>query len=429
MIGKKLHAIDVEKMIDKNEYFLSLLEKAALKNIYDAYDRFKNEVDVVLVNYSGGKDSIVILDLLKRILMPGEFIVVYADTGMVFDDTNIIAEEEKKKCEENGIKFYIVKPEFDMEDLWKKIGPPSLENRWCCSISKTTPVTMFLKKFTDKVDFKCLSYQGNRALEGVGRSKQSLLTYAQKYVNRIACNAILDWSSLEVYLYIFKRKLTLNPGYRKGLKRIGCMTCPMQPLFASRDAYRTYRKDVEKWNNIIVEALKIDKSDVEKKKYFINSQKWCSRKGNDGNIYKKQYFEYIKDLLLNIEFEDPANDWKVWIKTIGILIDNKNYFTIDFKGRLYNFSYNLENNRHHIILLDESALEDKDFINLFKIVFRKATYCIGCHTCEINCVNGYMKMENGKVTISDDCKHCSMCNTDKHICYVYLSKHSPSEVL
>lgn len=429
MIGKTILPINVNRMIEKNERVLNILENNSLKIIYDTYDKFKNKTDIIVVNYSGGKDSIVTLDLVKRILNPKDFMVIYSDTGMEFDDSKKTIKREKNVCEQQNIRFLIAKAEKDTYDLWEVIGPPSRKNRWCCSINKSTPVTLLLKKITRKKDARVLSFQGNRALECSGRSKLSLIIYGQKYSNRIACNAILDWSSLEVFLYIFRRKLELNNCYKNGLKRIGCILCPMCTAEVARPSYRAYKEEMDKWYDVIMYAYNINDKNIERKKYFINNHMWSERDGSYGTIYQNGYKEYINNEFLCIEYENTNDSWKEWIKTLGDIKEDKNLYIINFRGKIYKFTVTNDNKKINIKLLDKINDDNAEFVNLFKIVFRKSSFCIGCHTCEIECVNGAIEMEGNKIRIKNNCKHCCNCHKNEHICFAYLSKYNKEEVI
>ena len=51
------------------------------------YEKYKNKVDVFYVAFSGGKDSVVALDIVQRALPHNSFAVLFGDTGMEFPDT------------------------------------------------------------------------------------------------------------------------------------------------------------------------------------------------------------------------------------------------------------------------------------------------------------------------------------------------------
>ncbi len=63
-------------------------------------------MDVFYVAFSGGKDSIVALDLVQRALPHNRFKVLFGDTGMEFPDTYETVKEIKEWCSDKGIDFY-----------------------------------------------------------------------------------------------------------------------------------------------------------------------------------------------------------------------------------------------------------------------------------------------------------------------------------
>ena len=66
-------------------------------NVYQATQKrleyIFNEFDKVIVAFSGGKDSVVSLDIVQRALPHNEFKVLFGDTGMEFPDTYEVVEK------------------------------------------------------------------------------------------------------------------------------------------------------------------------------------------------------------------------------------------------------------------------------------------------------------------------------------------------
>ena len=126
-------------MLVKNKSILDALVADTIKGAYNTYLEYKNKVDIFHVSYSGGKDSEVALDIVKRALPHNAFVVIFGDTGMEFPDTYKAVEIAKENCEAVGVKFLIAKSKVNPVDSWKKFGPPAATIRWCCSVHKTTP--------------------------------------------------------------------------------------------------------------------------------------------------------------------------------------------------------------------------------------------------------------------------------------------------
>ena len=85
--GTILRPINLQKMCEKNKELLAFMEDATVKLIVKEYEKFKNKLDIFHVAFSGGKDSAVLLDLVKKALPKGSFVVIFGDTGMEFPDT------------------------------------------------------------------------------------------------------------------------------------------------------------------------------------------------------------------------------------------------------------------------------------------------------------------------------------------------------
>ena len=85
--GQPLQFVDIEGMLKKNSQIMESLVQDTVKKLYNTYKRYKNKVDLFYVAFSGGKDSIVTLDIVQRALPHDDFIVLFGDTGMEFPDT------------------------------------------------------------------------------------------------------------------------------------------------------------------------------------------------------------------------------------------------------------------------------------------------------------------------------------------------------
>ena len=75
-------------------------------------------MDVFYVAFSGGKDSVVTLDLVQRALPHNEFKVLFGDTGMEFPDTYETVDEIENFCSENNIEFLVSKSQYKPEYTW-----------------------------------------------------------------------------------------------------------------------------------------------------------------------------------------------------------------------------------------------------------------------------------------------------------------------
>ena len=101
--GLKLKPIDIDALWKENERLMLGLEKTSMDRIRTTYDTYKSQGMAFAVAFSGGKDSLVLLDLVSRTLSPNEFSVVFSNTGMELSTT--IRSVEKAKEHWPSLKY------------------------------------------------------------------------------------------------------------------------------------------------------------------------------------------------------------------------------------------------------------------------------------------------------------------------------------
>lgn len=422
-IKEKLKFIDINLMVKKNDDILEPFINETIKKVYNTYIKYKNKVDVFYVAFSGGKDSIVCLDIVKRALPYNEFKVLFGDTGMEFPDTYDVVDKVEKECKELGIEFYRASSHLTPSESWDIFGPPATVNRWCCSVHKTAPQVLKLREIIKKNDFTGMAFIGVRADESISRSEYEYISLGEKHKGQYSTNPLLKWGSAELYLYIYKNNIIFNETYKKGNRRAGCLVCPRA---AERNAYVTkclYNKEFLNFeNNIIKHFGKTIKQ--EKMKEFMIHEGWKARKNGrdlDLNVNYKEIKEKDYNIIL---IDKPKQDWKEWIKTIGIIIENNNDdYTIKYQGLKYKF--NVKENDNTLRVIFDKSYDKTDFAKYFKNVFKKTSSCIGCRVCEADCHNGNLSFNNGKVKVSDDCIKCLQCHKVDNGCLIYDSLRLP----
>lgn len=404
--GYTLLPIDIEQMCEKNKDLLNIIEDTTVKMIVKEYEKFKKKLDIFHVAFSGGKDSAVLLDLTKKALPKGSFVVIFGDTGMEFPDTYKVVEQTKKQCEEDGTPFYTARSHFNPEDSWKLFGPPARVLRWCCSVHKSTPQTLKMREITGKNNYTGLDYVGVRAYESVARSKYDFESFGKKQKGQYSFNPILEWTSAEIWLYIFSNGISVNETYKKGNSRAGCLFCPMGGGKGDYLQLQSYPKEVSTYIELIKSMNARNAGDEKALESYVSNGGWNARKnGRDLTISQQNFSEEIIDGYLVIKVLDARTNWKEWIKTLGDIP----------------FEYECEEKKNGYQVKVKASVA-KDFpkeLKLFKQVFYKSAFCVGCKVCEVNCKNGCISFENGlKIT---DCLHCGMCHDIPNGCLVYNS--------
>lgn len=424
--GKQLQFVDLDEMVRRNSNIMEALEQETIQHIYNTYWNFKNKVDIFYIAFSGGKDSIVVLDLVQRALPHDDFIVLFGDTKMEFPDTYKVVELIRNECVTSGIQFYESKSNYSPIETWSKFGPPATVTRWCCSVHKTAPQIILLRQILNKSDFTGMAFVGVRADESIARSKYDDVSYGEKHKGQYSCNAILDWNSAEVFLYIYQKALPLNEAYKKGNRRAGCLVCPRAADRNDFMNHHCYSAEAEPLVDSIRKAYEntfVDKKSLEE---FIINGGWKARKNGRDLSITVNYEEKIDSngntiILVN----NPKTLWKTWIKTIGVLANEESPYIIQFKNELLDFEVVEKSGDIHVKIRKEVSKRNPNFTKRLKEVFRKAACCIGCGVCQADCPYGYLRFNNGEVLIDEKCHHCSQCHKVEKGCLIYKSLERP----
>ena len=423
--GIPLRPVDIDAMVDANRELLDIIEQTTVKKILAIYTKYKDRLDCFHVAFSGGKDSCVLLDLVKKALPKGSFVVVFGDTGMEFSDTYEVIKKTKQQCAEDEIPFYIAKSHLDPKASWELFGPPSRVLRWCCSVHKSTPQTLKLREVTGNNDFVGLDFVGVRAQESVARSTYKYENYSVKQKGQFSHNSILEWTSAEIWIYMYANDVLINETYKKGNGRAGCLFCPMSGGTSDYLRRSSYPTEIDVFIDLIKNTYDGDKRKKSNTESYILNGGWNARKnGRELSSNAFRCIEQNRNGNLIITILDPDSDWIEWIKTLGDLHGGNGEYSVLLDGECIRFSVKTFKNGY-IVTIPESILKEKPaFGKLFRQVFRKASYCKGCRVCETNCRNGCISFSNGKVKI-DNCNRCHECHGIDSGCLLFHSLRQP----
>lgn len=421
--GYPLRFVDIPAMVDKNRQLMEQLVQETIKKIYNTFIEYQDKVDVFYVAFSGGKDSVVALDLVQRALPHNCFKVLFGNTGMEFPDTYETVEKIKQICAEEKIEFLQAKSKLKPENTWQIFGPPAVTIRWCCSVHKTTPQIMQLREVLQKPDFTGMAFTGVRGDESLSRSEYDAISYGGKHSGQYSCHPILEWNTAELFLYIYENGLTFNNAYKKGNTRAGCLVCPMSQGKHDYMKYKNYPDDTDSFINKIITT---SGKNFSKENYdrFVEQGYWRTRKsGRELNFgHDKHVFEIVKGQ--NVITVQKKNEyWKEWAKTIGQVTSlGDGEFSIAYEGKSYAIRTisTQEGGEQFTFPNIENSKSDIKFLSLFKSVIIKSVYCVNCGYCAAECKSGCIDMANG-VHISNQCKHCFSCHDIYSHCLRYNS--------
>jgi len=419
----ELLPVDIDLMVEKNRSLIENLAQETIQKVYNTFRRYKKKVNVFYVAFSGGKDSVVALDIVQRALPHDDFMVLFGDTRMEFEDTYDVVDKIKDLCQKQGIDFYIAQSKLTPEQTWKCFGPPSTTNRWCCSVHKTSPQINLLREITGNYNFTGMAFTGIRADESVTRSEYEEINKGKKHNGQYSYHTILDWNSAELFLYIFLHRLEINKAYVKGNARAGCLVCPNA---SGRNEYIkrcVYQEEVDFFLEQIRSTsgkTNYSRSDMDS---FIDSGFWRTRKSGRELNFGQDKFEVKHGAdVPTIEVFLPHLQWKEWGKTIGSITEiGLNTYSIEYESKFYKVNI-LEDDGKTIFKLTncDRSKQDTRFFTLVKSVIIKSIYCVGCGACEAECKNKCIDMKKG-IVIGNNCTHCHKCHDIHEHCLRYNS--------
>lgn len=432
--GYPLRFVDIPAMVEKNKDIMEQLEQETIKKIYNTYTKYKKKVDLFYVAFSGGKDSVVALDLVQRALPHNEFKVLFGDTQMEFPDTYDVVEKIEQFCAEKNIDFLRAKSKMSPMETWSIFGPPAQRIRWCCSVHKTTPQVITLREYTNNPHFKGMAFTGIRGDESASRSEYDDVSDGEKIRGQYSCHPILEWNSAELFNYMYDKQLIMNEAYKKGNSRAGCLVCPMaagKNMYFKEYSYKERIGDcysTTDFNNIILETSSKN-LDTEKKIYeFMDIGGWKARRSGRELTIARNKCEYsFEKGVFEIKIVQESSIWREWIKTLGsVEYPFDNVVEIIYDDTKYVGQYTESGNEVKFIFnIVTNTKVDIYFMSAFKIVMRKSAYCVKCQVCEANCPHGFIHMDDDKLSIDDKCVKCRKCHDVFEGCWLANSLRLP----
>lgn len=212
----------------------------------------------IVVGYSGGKDSDIVVHLCEKAGVPFEVMhnITTVDAPETFRHVRKLFERLRAK----GITCIYAEPTYKGErtNMYKLIVqkkmPPTRLARYCCEVFKEA-------KGTDRVVLTGVRKAESRArsdrsgMEIFASKKQNAKRFSNEEImlmndndesrkeidqcirkGKIVYNPIIEWTNSDVWEYIRDENIRYNPLYDRGYTRIGCIGCPM----GGRNRYKEF---------------------------------------------------------------------------------------------------------------------------------------------------------------------------------------------
>jgi phosphoadenosine phosphosulfate reductase len=195
------------------------------------------------VSYSGGKDSLATLLLVKKAI--GNVPLLFADTGLEFPET---CQNVDDVAALYGLEVIRADGATGFWSSFESRGPPAVNDRWCCAAAKLLPIRDTIGQHWGE----CLSFIGQRRYESARRRESDRVFRNATVRNQVSAAPIQNWTALHVWLYLFREKAPVNPLYAAGLDRIGCYMCPSSDVAVIEEIRSRYPRLWSSWHAHLV---------------------------------------------------------------------------------------------------------------------------------------------------------------------------------
>lgn len=402
----QLKEINVDRLYEVNKSFIIALEQKAIHFIQEQHNKFKALNYEFICAFSGGKDSLLLLDLISKALAPKDFYVIFSNTGMELKAT--INAIEKAKQHWTELRFEEAKCHMNASESWAEFGPPASRLRWCCSVHKSVPTMLLIQQLAGR-NCRAVVYDGVRAEESLRRSKYDEVGEGVKNSQQINCHAILKWSSAEVFVYLLYHRILLNDAYRLGIYRVGCKVCPMSAKWQDSLIAANYPDEIQEPLQMLEELTVHAKGELDKT--YIEEGGWQARTG--GRILKQgenRVSERIEDNTISFKLKNNRQDVRDILPLFGTPVD-KSKKGIVLQTKQGNVTVQITKRKGtQVFTVTPFSILDRFDISALRGIANKAAYCVGCKACVPQCPTGAFQIIDGKILIrSASCVHCYNC--------------------
>ncbi len=400
--------------VEANKHIIKSYEGEAITFIKNVVQNTKRPVTV---SYSGGKDSLSTLLLVKKAV--DKFDVLFADTGLEF-------EESRHNVYKNAEKYTLNLIQISAGDaFWENVehfGPPSVEARWCCKVCKLGKIARLIEQNYPE---GCLTFIGQRKYESEIRALSERIWKNPWVGNQVSASPIQNWTALHVWLYIFREEAEYNPLYEKGFDRIGCWLCPSSSIADFQRIKELNPELWQKWESYLEGYARKMGLPVEWQKYGLwrwkryppAQQKLIDELGIKIDIANKDKgvieFKMVSgyspcsaggisaegSLGIPLDLERVGN----MIKVIGKskMAEGVLYLSLDSSSLTIYASGT-------IVVRSSDEHAARDLMEKARKSVLRALKCSRCGVCLAKCTEKAIRMQE-EVEITDGCRHCGKC--------------------
>ncbi len=389
-----------------------------------------DDLNAAFVSFSGGKDSTVVSDLVRKATGNPSIIHIFGNTTLEFPQTYEYVERFRATNKRTPM-LRAENKEQDFFNLCESFGPPSRTLRWCCTIFKTGFIGEKIKK-TFSGRKTVLTFYGIRRNESASRNTYERSSQGKKITQQLVASPIIDWMDYDIWLYLLTTGIDFNEAYRLGYTRVGCWCCPNNSGWSQFLASIYMPEQYNRFRKILLDfAVKMEKEDPEE---YVSSGGWKARQGGAGIELSKNVAIAFKpcatdaksfNYVLNKSISDDLYEF---FKPFGVLDFTMGkerlgeVYILDFKTKqpIMKLQGRRGTNELKITILS-TPIAGKTKINEIELKFKcqitKFQLCAGCHACENACKHSAIRLiKDGegdteyKYLIDENkCVHCFEC--------------------
>ncbi|WP_456474924.1 phosphoadenosine phosphosulfate reductase domain-containing protein [Candidatus Pyrohabitans sp.] len=385
-----------EEAVKANLPVIESYEREAVRFIRKIAERSRKPV---IVAFSGGKDSLATLLLVKKALGSAKAMMV--DTGVEFPETMRFA---RQACRAVGAELLVAEAG---DRFWRGVeyfGFPGRDYRWCCKVVKLGPTARLIKEHFPE---GCLAFIGQRRYESEARAASQRVWRNPWLRNQLAASPIQNWTALHVWLFLLREGVAFNPLYEEGNYRLGCWPCPGSEM---AEIAMLRQSHPELWGKLRGVLAEQGYSEVEfsrgvwRWRRLPRGHREAAEKA--GLTEKRRQVRFVYklerdgELRASTSFSAPFEDIARFARVLGIEAKGDGF--IEAGGiRFYREGVAVATAREHATLAKR--------VRRMQGVIERAEHCFACGVCVAQCRSDAVEVRE-KARITERCTSCGRCH-------------------
>ncbi|NOZ59937.1 MAG: phosphoadenosine phosphosulfate reductase family protein [Euryarchaeota archaeon] len=386
-----------EQAVEANLRVISDYEREAVRFIREVASEVSKPV---VVAFSGGKDSLATLLLVKKAL--GEATAMVVDTGVEFPETLRFAREAVRAV---GAELLLVEAG---DRFWRGVelfGFPARDYRWCCKVVKLGPTARAIK---ERFPEGCLTFIGQRRYESSTRAASQRVWRNPWLRNQLAASPIQNWTALHVWLFLLKEGVKPNPLYEAGSYRLGCWLCPGAEM---ADVVQLRERHPPLWEKLRDVLARQGFGEAEflhglwRWRHLPKAQRSVAERLGAGHRSRRRRFVYHLErgeaVLAKTRFSAPFEEVAGFARALGRPREGDGFIEV---ASIRFYRSGIAQARAG----NERELEAR--VRSMQGVIERAEHCLACGVCVAQCRRDAIVVEEKARIITERCTSCGACH-------------------